>query len=600
MPPEQQQQNTQDQGGPPKSWKSFDLQEFDGINTQSPRQSIEDNQFSWLENFFPVGRGNMRAMYGKGTDLYTAPAGKTLVYFFHYVLAGTAYVVVFLSDGTAYQINAVTGIPTTISAVATTFYAGAQLPGCNQWGSKYLQIVNNITTNGYWLWDGTVLYTSGGISPEYTITNGGSGYAGTPVVSFSGGGGTGAAATAVMSGGVVVGLIITNAGTGYTSVPTVAFSGGGAAAATVTLMPSGVSGTTIENYQSRVWIGNGANGTFSAPGSVSNFATSSGGGTFISNDGFLKTAFYTFKQANSYLYTLADSSVNSINNVQSLGSPPTTTFNNLNVDPQVGTPWRDSVSAYGRALSLGNSSGFYLMYGGAAEKVSPQLDGVFSTATVPSTGNGIPSAVATIFGIKVVMFLMTVMDPFTNTLTPKLLIYEPERKRWFVGSQEVVLTWIATQEVQSVLTAWGTDGTTLFKLFNRPSTTLTKKGKTRLWMGDSWLWKKQELRIYLQSFDNSGAGAVVTVTVDNENGSTSGTSLLGAGPLNFVNNSGGVLTFVNNSSGVLQFTSTGVTVAMQNVDSSYGNMMGMTFTSVSSDFTMVALGMAYQNYTYLM
>lgn len=59
------------------------------------------------------------------------------------------------------------------------------------------------------------------------ITNGGSGYTSAPTVSFSGGGGTGAAGTAVISGGVVTGVTITNAGSGYASRPTIAFAGGG-------------------------------------------------------------------------------------------------------------------------------------------------------------------------------------------------------------------------------------------------------------------------------------------------------------------------------------------------------------------------------------
>ena len=68
-----------------------------------------------------------------------------------------------------------------------------------------------------------------------TVTSGGSGYTGTPTVAFSGGGGTGAAATAVVIDGAVTSVIMTSKGTGYTSAPTVSFSGGsgtGAAATT--------------------------------------------------------------------------------------------------------------------------------------------------------------------------------------------------------------------------------------------------------------------------------------------------------------------------------------------------------------------------------
>ena len=58
-----------------------------------------------------------------------------------------------------------------------------------------------------------------------------------PTIGFSGGGGTGAAATAeVDNGGRVVGVIMTNNGSGYTSTPTVSITGGGG---------SGAAGTAL-------------------------------------------------------------------------------------------------------------------------------------------------------------------------------------------------------------------------------------------------------------------------------------------------------------------------------------------------------------------
>jgi FtsP/CotA-like multicopper oxidase with cupredoxin domain len=70
-----------------------------------------------------------------------------------------------------------------------------------------------------------------------TMTNAGSGYTSAPLVSFSGGGGTGAAGTANIGAGKVVAITITNGGANYTSAPTVGFTGGGGtgAAATATL-----------------------------------------------------------------------------------------------------------------------------------------------------------------------------------------------------------------------------------------------------------------------------------------------------------------------------------------------------------------------------
>jgi Multicopper oxidase len=75
-----------------------------------------------------------------------------------------------------------------------------------------------------------------------SLTNGGSGYSTAPNVSFSGGGGTGAAATAVLGPGSVGAINVANGGSGYVKPPpTVNISGGGGsgAAATAVLAAAG-------------------------------------------------------------------------------------------------------------------------------------------------------------------------------------------------------------------------------------------------------------------------------------------------------------------------------------------------------------------------
>lgn len=91
-----------------------------------------------------------------------------------------------------------------------------------------------------------------------TVTAGGSGYNAAPTVSFSGGGGSGATATAYVDSGAVVYVAVTGAGSGYTSAPTVSFtpvSGGSGAAATAaggydTIAPTSGTPTTEQNFGS--------------------------------------------------------------------------------------------------------------------------------------------------------------------------------------------------------------------------------------------------------------------------------------------------------------------------------------------------------------
>ena len=65
-----------------------------------------------------------------------------------------------------------------------------------------------------------------------TVNQGGGFYDATPTVTFTGGGGSSAAATAVLTDGIVTSFTSITAGTGYTSAPTVLLNGASAAAVT--------------------------------------------------------------------------------------------------------------------------------------------------------------------------------------------------------------------------------------------------------------------------------------------------------------------------------------------------------------------------------
>jgi len=86
---------------------------------------------------------------------------------------------------------------------------------------------------------------TGGLSAVdgVVVTAAGTGYLTPPTVSFSGGGGSAATATAVLAGATVRSVTMTNPGSGYTSTPTVGFaSGSGSGAAGTAIM----LGTTLD------------------------------------------------------------------------------------------------------------------------------------------------------------------------------------------------------------------------------------------------------------------------------------------------------------------------------------------------------------------
>ena len=98
--------------------------------------------------------------------------------------------------------------------------------------------------------------TVNGSITEIVVTDGGSGYTSSPLVSIVGGGGSGAAATAIVTKGVVSSILMNTNGTGYTSQPSITIVGGG---------------------------GNGATATASVRGPVKSVAITSGGESYTSN-----------------------------------------------------------------------------------------------------------------------------------------------------------------------------------------------------------------------------------------------------------------------------------------------------------------------------
>ena len=259
-------------------------------------------------------------------------------------------------------------------------------------------------------------------------------------------------------------------GTGALLVPGDSFAGG--------TVPTAISGTAIETYAGRVWIANGPFITFSAPGSVIDFSTGDGGGNFQSADSFLRVAFIQLKQTNGFLYLIADSSVNYISGVQTSGSPSVTTFTNQNADPETGSPWPGTVDVFNRNILFANAFGGHVSYGGAVTKISEALDGVYNTVT--NFGNIVPSAAkAIVFGKKIWVLLLPIIDPVSGQQVNKLFCWNG--KLWWSTPQDVPLIYIQFQEINSVLTAWGTNGNSVYQLFAQPSVNFTKTAQTKLW-----------------------------------------------------------------------------------------------------------------------
>ena len=86
---------------------------------------------------------------------------------------------------------------------------------------KYLSSADKAKTFGM---DTTEISAGGDNVTSVAVNNPGTRYLETPAVTFSGGGGSSAAATATISGGAVTAIAVSNVGSAYTSAPTVAIA----------------------------------------------------------------------------------------------------------------------------------------------------------------------------------------------------------------------------------------------------------------------------------------------------------------------------------------------------------------------------------------
>lgn len=674
-----------EQSGPylPPGPEPLIFEDFESINTSNTRAGIDDKQMWWCSGFYPYGTRDLRTLPGIGPILYTSP-GPAIVFYNFANIGSLPVAIVFLADGSIVQVATTTGAATQIAGPGTIPNPSILTAGMSQWGSQYVLIVTNQRANGYFVWDGSVLYQAGSLAPVVTLTNVGSGYTSAPTVaasggsgtgatfsvtltqsdgvasinvvysgsygspagisvSFSGGGGSGTSATAniiflgggtwgvasvtvnapgsgytsapgvyfsspntfasaaatstIATSGSVASVTITNAGSGYASgdTPTLAFSGGGGsgAAATVTIMPFGVLGTDIETYAGRAWIINGALLQFAAPGSFTNFSTASGGGSVTSSDSFLRVGYVRLIQTNGFLYLIGDSSINYISGVQTSGSPPTTTYTNQNADPEVGTPYPQTADVFGRNIVLANSVGVHVMYGAAATKISEPLDGVYNT--VPNfNGAQLSAAKATIFGKKTWIVLVPIIDPVTNQLSNELFMSVEPFKKWFSSKQDVSLTFIQYQEINSVLTAWGTDGGRIFQLFAQPSVGFTKTVQSKLYTkAGGYQFRKSAGRLWGIAQYNSTLSPNITVTIDNEVSSATYVIVPPTTGMTWTTASGTVMNWTTAGSAAMTWTTSQIglrTFGPQAVGQN-GTMLGFTVQTAAADAALVSLMM---------
>lgn len=577
---------------------------YTGLNTQPSRYGIDDKECFVMDGFFPVGNDNARVIPDNGPAVATFSQG--ISYYDFANIGATPIALLFLGDGSVQQLNTATGIVTQIAGVGTIQNPASGNVALSQWGSQYVLVVSK-QTNGYFLWNGTTFYSPGQAVPGidgpgpisgYAIQAAGTGYAVGDTGTVTGGANDATYEILSESGGIPSVVAITGDGTEYVS-GTAATAVGGvqpgsgtgltlSLTVTSATMPTGISGNTIETFQSYVWIGNGDVLIWSAPGSVTNFAASDGGGSLTSNESSLRVGYTELKQSNGYLYLFGDSSISYVAGVQTTGSPPTTSFSLQVVDPEVGTAWPDTVDVLGSNIVFANAWGAHVSYGGRAAKVSPELDGIYNT--VPNFGGKTPSgAKAILFGRRVWMLLLPVIDQITFQQVNKLFIWD--EKHWCSAQQSAAINFCQHQEINSVLTAWGTDGTSMYRLFQTPSTNLTRTLRSRFWAPMSYARIKGENRFWGVIKFYSGPASTITISIDSEFGLSPKTINITPPSAIWTNNADVVAVWTNNASVIATWSTggDGTVVLGPNSCGQQGALTGITVSTNAQDIAVLSM-----------
>lgn len=473
------------------------LNEWKGLNQQSRRASIDDQEEWWNENFFAIGPGNLRTCWGHGPAIYTAPPGTQILRIFfgfigyptpQFAAPGPQYGGrlgwMFLDNGHIVQVDLDNHDPPVDigqiwEPIAPYYWGSAVVWRPRFFGSVAGQVGGVLfgSPQGYYAWDGTNLYSPGDLAPDW---------------------------------------LTDQAETDTMQPPTI--------------MPVGLPGIyCMEVFEERVFVAGKDVISFSAPSNGADFSTINGGGSFGYFGNKLVYSYMDLAASAGYLYVFGDSSTDVVSNIQLSGSgtiaaPFVTDFNYANVDPQVGQGFPRPVGRIGRHFVHFNRHLIFLTTGGDAQPVGDKVSQLHMTL---DTSRFLPTAAtATMFGFRVVLINGEYTDPWGNKRSMLLMWHPGERITgqgrdfWSVASQDLDLTHIGHYEQDSIIRPYGTDGTSLYELFAVPDPVLVKRLSTKALRGEgpAQLSIKNLKRLYCEIHDHDGRGVDLIGTCTTSDG----------------------------------------------------------------------------------
>ncbi len=414
------------------------------------------------------------------------------------------------------------------------------------------------------------------------VTNGGTGFgaSGSFSATFSGGGGSGAAGTAIVSGGQVVEVIMTNLGSGYTSAPTVTFGSGSGTGATATAVVNLDTIVDVATFSGRVWVAAGRTVFGSAAGSYSDFTSVSAVAEELT-DSTLHGNIQALMSANNFLYVFGDDSINVFSDLR-VDSAGATLFTNTNVSASVGSKRRLAIFPYFRSVLFMNDYGVYSLVGSTTSKLSDDLDGLFPLIdfTKPVSGGQV-----LLNNILCAAFNFTYNDP-AGARQIQAVFFE---KKWFLTSQGA-LAYVTSAPISGTVTLYAATTNTLYKCYADTAVAISSKLQSALMaLGDA-IRTKQALKFAFEA--TLATGGSFNVTVDGETGSSPTYTASSSGVV-WVNNSLAPVAWVNNSAAVVAWGQGGYFLYKSDAQQ-YGKYLGLTITTTVPQVVYNTLELEYE------
>ena len=418
---------------------------------------------------------------------------------------------------------------------------------------------------------GITTFATGTLS--FAVVSGGSGYTNTAntTIAISGGGGTGAVAQAIVQGNAITQVIMTNNGTNYSNAANIAVTISGAGGNTAVLQPivSNNQNVGVATFSGRVWVAQGRTVIYSAAGYYSDF-TSVSAGSLTLTDSTLHGNIVQLLAANNFLYIFGDDSINVFSDVRVV-TGGFTIFTNTNVSASVGTKRPYAIFPYFRSVLFMNDYGMYALVGSTTSKLSDSLDGMIPNIDFSSP---IYAGQVLLNNILCAAFNFRYYDAnFSKGFRYIQAVFF--EKKWFLTSQNDNMAYIATVPVGGKISLFGTDGTTLYRLYNDNINNISSIVQTALMPMEDNIRTKQALKIGIEG-TNINSSAILNVTVDSE--SNKSPTIVLSSVITWQNNNFQTIGWTNASSTLISWLTSGYTLYKSDAKQ-YGKYLGMTIQS---------------------